>query len=334
MFVVIAHFIERTPLKDTFFFTYMNLGQVGVVIFFLLSGMVIPYSLKEGRRALAAFAVSRFFRLYPAYWFSLLLAVTSAHWFLSTEVPLTTLLINMTMFQAILKTPDLFGVYWTLIIEIFFYIACAALFGAGWLGRVGVRFAASVGLLVLALLFAIARFYLAKKIPVALPLCLSIMFFGSFWRDASLGQACRQVRRFIWLWVALFLGVLPFICVLAYSADYGHNENPYAYLLSYLAGMAFAMTTSRYLRQKITSLTWLGTVSYSVYLVHPFFLECADHATDMQAGFSVWVFLIYLLATLTLAGVSYSLLEKPGVTLGRSINSRLQGSMKNIPSAG
>ncbi|WP_256577196.1 acyltransferase [Pseudomonas sp. R40(2017)] len=329
MLVVVAHFIERTPLKDTLFFTYVNLGQVGVVIFFLLSGMVIPYSLKEGRRALTAFAVSRFFRLYPAYWFSILLAVLSSHWFLSTEVPLATLLINMTMFQAILKTPDLFGVYWTLIIEMLFYIACAALFGVGLLGRVSVRFTAAVGLLVLALIFAIARFYLAKKIPVALPLCLSIMFFGSFWREASLGQASSQVRRFIWCWVALFIVLLPFICVLAYNIGYGHNENPYAYLLSYLAGMAFAMTTSLYMRNTIRSLTWLGTVSYSVYLVHPFFLEWAAHITNLQAGFSVWVFLIYVLATLTLAGVSYSLLEKPCVTLGRAINSRLQGSLKN-----
>lgn len=176
MFVVVAHFIERTPLKDSFFFAHVNLGQVGVVIFFVISGMVIPYSLKQGRHALAVFAVSRFFRLYPAYWFSIALAVASSDWFLSTPVPLSTVLINMTMLQAAVQTPDLFGVYWTLIIEMFFYVACAALFSVGLLGKAWVRLSAAIGLLAVALIFAITRFYLAKKIPVALPLCLSIMF--------------------------------------------------------------------------------------------------------------------------------------------------------------
>ena len=324
LLVVAADFIERTPLKDTFFFTYVNLGQVGVVIFFLLSGMVIPYSLKEGRHALAAFAVSRLFRLYPAYWFSIALAVLSSYWFLSTPVPVSTVLINMTMFQALLKTPDLFGVYWTLIIEMFFYMACAALFSVGLLRKAGVRFGAAIGLLIVALIFAAARFYLAKKIPVALPLCLSIMFFGSLWRDVSLGAGTASLRQFVAVWLALFVVLLPVICLLAYNADYGHNENPYAYLVSYLAGMAFALAMTLFFRRHFKSLTYLGTISYSVYLMHPFFLEWAAHATVLQAQFNPGVFLCYVLATLLLASVSYRLLEKPSVGVGRAIITRLR----------
>ncbi|WP_253757039.1 acyltransferase family protein [Pseudomonas fluorescens] len=326
--VVVAHFIERTPLKDTFFFTCVNLGQVGVVIFFLLSGMVIPYSLKEGRHALAAFAVSRFFRLYPAYWFSIALAVASSDWFLSTPVSLSTVLINMTMFQAVLKTPDLFGVYWTLIIEMFFYVACAALFSVGLLGKAWVRFSVAISLLAVALIFAISRFYLAKKIPVALPLCLSIMFFGSLWRDVSLGVADIRARRLVAVWLALFVVLLAPICLLAYSADHGHKENPFTYLISYLIGMAFALVVTLYLRRSIKSLTFLGAISYSVYLLHPFFLEWAAYATDLQAEFNGVVFLSYLMATLVLASFSHALLEKPGIGIARAINSRLQGSFK------
>lgn len=324
MMVVVAHFIERTPLKDTFFFTYVNLGQMGVVIFFLLSGMVIPYSLKEGKHALVAFGVSRFFRLYPAYWFSIALAVISSYWFLSTPVPVNNVLINMTMFQALLGAPDLFGVYWTLIMEMFFYMSCAALFSVGLLGRVSVRFGAAVGLLLVALVFSIARFYLAKKIPVGLPLCLSIMFFGSFWRDVSLGSTRQLDRKYVYAWLALFFVFLPFICFLAYNANYGHNENPYSYWVSYLAGMAFAIAMTLFLRRPVKSLTYLGTISYSVYLVHPFFLEWAAYVTNLPAAFNVGVFLLYILATLALSSISYALLEKPCVSLGRTLNKRLQ----------
>ncbi|WP_415759280.1 hypothetical protein [Pseudomonas sp. LT1P18] len=109
----------------------------------------------RGPLPVVAFAVSRFFGLYPAYWFSIALAIMSSYWFLSTPVPVNTLLVNMTMFHAILKVPDFFTVYWTFIIEMFFYISCAALFSVGLLGRVSVRFGAAVGLLVLALMFDI-----------------------------------------------------------------------------------------------------------------------------------------------------------------------------------
>ncbi|WP_447796190.1 acyltransferase family protein [Pseudomonas moraviensis] len=324
MFVVVAHFIERTPLRDSFFFAHVNLGQVGVVIFFVISGMVIPYSLKQGRHALAVFAVSRFFRLYPAYWFSIALAVASSDWFLSTPVPLSTVLINMTMLQAAVQTPDLFGVYWTLIIEMFFYVACAALFSVGLLGKAWVRLSVAIGLLAVALIFAITRFYLAKKIPVALPLCLSIMFFGSLWRDVSLGLAHGQAHRYVAVWLALFACLLPIICLLAYSADQGYKENPLVYMTSYLIGMAIALVVTLFLRKSINSLTFLGTISYSMYLIHPFFLEWAAYATDLQAQFDVVVFLSYLLATLVMASVVYALLEKPGIGLAKAINSKLQ----------
>ncbi|MHC8325122.1 acyltransferase family protein [Pseudomonas sp. LB1P83] len=137
--------------------------------------------------------------------------------------------------------------------------------------------------------------------------------------------ACYQTGSLLhFLWVALFLVLLPFICVLAYNADYGHNENPYAYLISYMAGMACAIAMTLFFRKTIKSLAWLGTISYSVYLVHPFFLEWAAHATDLSAAFNVGVFLLYVLATLTLSSISYVLLEKPCVSLARTINRRLQ----------
>ena len=132
MLVVIDHFVERTPLNASPFFTYLNLGQMGVVIFFVFSGMVIPYSLKADS-SLLGFATSRIFRLYPAYWFSIALAVLSNHFFLSTTTSLRDILINMTMLQSLFSTSNLFGVYWTLIIELAFYIFCALLSGAGLL---------------------------------------------------------------------------------------------------------------------------------------------------------------------------------------------------------
>ena len=56
------------------FLDLFNAGRFGVALFFLISGFVIPFSFKEPR-PLLRFALSRFFRLYPAYWLSLMLAL-------------------------------------------------------------------------------------------------------------------------------------------------------------------------------------------------------------------------------------------------------------------
>jgi peptidoglycan/LPS O-acetylase OafA/YrhL len=50
---------------------YFDWGRFGVVLFFLISGFVIPYSF-SGQAPLRKFVVSRLFRLYPAFWLSVL----------------------------------------------------------------------------------------------------------------------------------------------------------------------------------------------------------------------------------------------------------------------
>ena len=54
----------------------VDFGRIGVIIFFLISGFIIPSSLKgNDPRALKHFATKRFFRLYPVYWVSIFGAV-------------------------------------------------------------------------------------------------------------------------------------------------------------------------------------------------------------------------------------------------------------------
>ena len=49
---------------------YFSSGRTGIVAFFCISGYVIPFSFR-GTRPKTAFLISRFFRLYPAYWVSM-----------------------------------------------------------------------------------------------------------------------------------------------------------------------------------------------------------------------------------------------------------------------
>lgn len=99
-------------------------GWLGVYLFFLISGFVICMSCWG--RTPRQFAVSRFIRLYPAYWVAL--ALTSTVLFLrpgGTKLQITDVLTNATMVQQGLHSPDVDGVYWSLWAELRFYMLFA-----------------------------------------------------------------------------------------------------------------------------------------------------------------------------------------------------------------
>lgn len=105
-------------------------GRYGVQLFFVISGYVIFFTL-ERSRTMSQFAFSRFSRLYPAYWATLitLLAVD----ILSGKRPIWWggFVVNSTMLQNFIGYPDLDIVFWSLAVELKFYILIAL---AAWLG--------------------------------------------------------------------------------------------------------------------------------------------------------------------------------------------------------
>lgn len=104
-----------------------TLGILGVELFFIISGFVILMSVM-GRTA-GEFAVSRVTRLFPAYWFSvlaifLLYALTDVQGFRPNLSP-TDYVVNLTMVQQGLGVGHASGVYWSLWVELRFYVIMA-----------------------------------------------------------------------------------------------------------------------------------------------------------------------------------------------------------------
>ncbi|WP_296296307.1 acyltransferase family protein [Rheinheimera sp.] len=106
---------------------FSRYGYLGVELFFMISGYVIFFS--ANHRAAAHFVVSRAVRLYPAYWFAVILTSTMAAFFGGElmSVQLSQVAWNMTMLHSFIWVPHVDGVYWTLVYEITFYAAIATL---------------------------------------------------------------------------------------------------------------------------------------------------------------------------------------------------------------
>ncbi|SEG64882.1 Peptidoglycan/LPS O-acetylase OafA/YrhL, contains acyltransferase and SGNH-hydrolase domains [Thermomonospora echinospora] len=112
-------------------------GMYGVMVFFLVSGYIIPASL-ERSRSLGRFWVGRVFRIYPLLLFALTAVVVIA----ATDMwPLrdglaeldrwAVALAHLTMLQDLLAVPNALNVLWTLSYEMLFYLLVAALFAVG-----------------------------------------------------------------------------------------------------------------------------------------------------------------------------------------------------------
>ena len=102
-------------------------GNIGVALFFLISGFVIPMSLE--RYATGRFFVARVFRLYPVWLVGLLGAVVVfAYAAIRYDQPFPQSpgdwLINGALIQDWLLAPYIIPLVWTLLVEIKFYIVC------------------------------------------------------------------------------------------------------------------------------------------------------------------------------------------------------------------
>lgn len=106
-------------------------GWLGVELFFLISGFVICMS--GWGRSVGEFAASRVARLYPAYWFAVPVAAVVLTAFLKHDDPITwpQLAANLTMLQNPLGVADIDPSYWTLAVELRFYLLFAIVLAIG-----------------------------------------------------------------------------------------------------------------------------------------------------------------------------------------------------------
>ncbi|GAB2467030.1 acyltransferase [Promicromonospora xylanilytica] len=122
---------------------WTSLGAFGVDLFFVVSGFVIL--LTAWGRDVRSYAISRITRLYPAYWTAVLLTgfLLLVLWPDRREnLDLSTVGMNLTMFQSAFGVPHVDGVYWTLWVELRFYVLVGVLLVIGLTGARVLAFAA------------------------------------------------------------------------------------------------------------------------------------------------------------------------------------------------
>jgi peptidoglycan/LPS O-acetylase OafA/YrhL len=243
----IPNFLPDGPLKASGAY-----GWLGVQMFFVISGFVIPYALYNAgyeRRNFARFLAKRVTRLDPPYLISIVLALVIAYkvpQYLFFGAPLASPGITMTQVMAhfgylnsIIGKPWLIPVYWSLGIEFQFYLTIGLIFPVLVAKRLQTRLLCAAILMVPSL-----AFHQTSLLFVHLP----IFVIGITTFQTKIGLTSHKV------WAAVVLVASGVICL---------TSGIPASIVAVLCAISIL-----YLELRSRVLCWLGGVSYSLYLVH------------------------------------------------------------------
>lgn len=242
-------------------------GQLGVDIFFVISGIVIYLS---GRRLSAGgFLIRRLLRVVPLYWLLLLISLAGdAARGSYGPYQISNYLLSFVFIPSHDQPTTVFPpviVGWTLNYEMFFYAICTAailLFGGARLIKV-----ATISILASVLLgLATADLIPWRRYPVAvLLLPITLEFVAGMW----LGYF-SEYRRIAPKWIAalLFVGAIAWIAVAPTAKAYT-SWRLLAWGIPAIAIVWAAVSTEDLIPfRRMKPALLLGDASYALYLIH------------------------------------------------------------------
>lgn len=328
LLVVFYHAIQEIDIPhDSWFYSLSGIGFAGVNLFFIISGFIMCYT-TDSRTEPLKFIGRRLVRIAPLYWLILLFHGG----FHSLTDPDT--YISMLFIPLSVQSPPFLGfaawtVGWTLNYEMFFYLVFSLSLLAGKFRMVAV-YAVFAALHVLFMylssqtdllrsfdpyteLPSVGSAYLSMMVnPMGLLFCVGMIAATVYKRFAG----CPARYNCAVLTIAI-LGMILFFKTMYFD---GHGPRT-----SFLCLMLFvgALSMERFIDRRRTAasvvqpLVYLGTISYSIYLLHMLFLN-NFHIPSLPLP--AWVLLLLSLVAILLASaMSYELIEK-----------RLSGRLKRM----
>lgn len=239
-------------------------GYLGVHLFFIISGFVIFMS-AEGA-SVRSFAVSRAARLYPALWIAAPLTALVAIAFASPyfQVSASTVIVNMSLVPHWFGVEFVDGAYWSLVVELHFYILVALAVATGLIRRAE---------------WLLAGWLLVSAANLVRPMFPAEFWLAAKWAPLFTAGACAYLIRSrgltsarAGLWLAAYALSLVYALKPIVLNEGGDGDGASALatgVLITLFHLLFAAIAFDRWRMAASPLTlWAGLLTYPVYLVH------------------------------------------------------------------
>lgn len=264
-------------------------GNCGVAIFFVLSGFVIAHSLPRDLTFPDAgrFMLKRSLRLDPPYWVAMAL-LCSIGLMKGTSYTAPQIVAHLFYAQDLLGFQPISTVFWTLCLEIQFYIVFALL------------------------LLTRSQVTLVAAFVLSVPLSMTVLLpglFTSLWYGFLLGVAAQRGS----IWILAYAAVLSGVAI--YQQDI-------------FMGVC-VMTALALFAGKLTALNWrwlqfLGTISYSLYLIHNPVIggvfRIGYRLTERTATTEAVWWAVSIIACVGAASLMWWAIERPSMKLSRILS--------------
>jgi peptidoglycan/LPS O-acetylase OafA/YrhL len=301
--VICFHFLfsaisrGRTPnLTASPFFELARYGYLGVELFFMITGFVIVQSVRD--LTFRKFLSKRFLRLYPLYWISLIcIFAISTFGIWGRPGPLAeTFYYNLTMFPNAFEEPWLDPAHWFMARQLQFYVAIAIVL----LLRSGKHlvnifiFWSLIGLIWD--IFKIEQF--------------NIWYFNGFFALIAGGAIIAAIRELGFTRFRVLGLIASYLWAVKSRMDLehwlnvnrgpGHSALTIGLIVTAIYLLMMLTWSSTLSNWKIAGVTFAGTMSYPVYLIHDRLggLAIARFGTD---GNKYFVYLVVISCAVLLA---------------------------------
>lgn len=297
-----------TPLPFGF-----PLGNYGVQVFFVISGFVIFMTIDRNPSPLD-FVVSRVSRLYPTYWAAILLTTLTVYeiGLPQQRLALSEELLNFTMFQGILGAENLDGSYWTLQVELFFYVHMLLILATGQIRHMHRVVAVW---LVLALTFGLSAKFVGRDISYTLSELLLVRHIPFF----SMGVLFYRIFAKHGSKQKDYVLILASVAVVAVT-------RPHEYLwVSVFCVVLFGLLVSgRLAHLDSRPLVYLGTISYPLYLLHQAIGFDLLYRFERAGASSVLAVAVTFVLVLIASSILTKFVERPAISKIRAMWRRAQ----------
>jgi peptidoglycan/LPS O-acetylase OafA/YrhL len=327
--VVYFHMVFRGPYDQFYAQLYATnwlneigrYGQIGVHIFFCISGFVVAYSAK-GRTPMD-FAISRFSRLYPTFIFCLTITFcVRMIWGGETfATSFSEYFANFIMVPQASGKDFMDGVYWSLVIEVVFY---------GWV----------FVLMLLGIMWRFQTIIMAVWLAIALVNELhlnnnSVRFllttqFTAFFVIGMIVQRCMAEAKISAPSAGLF-AVALLLGLSMVQRHVGDGDKTVINVVSdvggigvFLGGLALFIAAAVVKRPVMNAvvLAWAGGISYALYLLHEIIGWLILRSVLPVLGGPLALLLV-VFATLALASAVWIIYDRPVVPFTRKFLRRL-----------
>ena len=269
-------------------------GHHGVSLFFAISGFVICMTM-ERAQGVADFAWARFTRLFPVYWAAMVVTMAIVALGEASKLTVTPIEIiaNASMIHYWFDIQSVDGSYWSLSIELSFYLVMALMFYLRSLPRLEWVLVGWIGLHIVQIATGLFPTWASRMLALDYIPLFAIGMIHYRYYSGQLG----------WQRTAMWHGGL--VAIIAASEVSG------AIVAAATVALFWAMTHGwvKFLAQPL--LLWLGAISYPLYLVHQYVgYVLIDYFAGAGLGLAVAT-MIALAVVLMLAHLLHIAVEVP-----------------------